>query len=64
VISFLTGDIAATLKAIQKSVGVLLESLNVIPKIGVDGGDYAFEFFRVPDNHVDAVVQNKNYHAH
>ena len=63
-VGFLTDDIAATLKAIQKSNGVLLDDLNVIPKAGVDGSDYAFQFFRAPDNRVYAIVQNKNYHAH
>jgi hypothetical protein len=63
-IGFLTDDIAATLKAIHKSGGVLLGVVNVLPKAGVDGGDYAFQFFRAPDNHVYAIVQNKNYHAH
>jgi hypothetical protein len=62
-VGFLTGDIAATLKAIQESGGVLLGTLNVLPKAGVDGGDYAFQFFRAPDNRVYAIVQNKNYHA-
>jgi hypothetical protein len=63
-IGFLTDDIAATLKAIQKSSGVLLDDLSVIPKAGVDGSDYAFQFFRAPDNRVYAIVQNRNYHAH
>jgi hypothetical protein len=63
-VGFLTDDIVATLKAIQKSGGVLLDNLNVLPKAGVDGGDYAFQFFRAPDNRVYAIVQNKNYHAH
>jgi hypothetical protein len=63
-VGFLTDDIAATLKAIQKSGGVLLGVLNVLPKAGVEGGDYAFQFFRAPDNRVYAIVQNKNYHAH
>ena len=63
-IGFLTDDIATTLKAIQKSGGVLLDVLNVLPKAGIDGGDYAFQFFRAPDNRVYAIVQNKNYHAH
>jgi hypothetical protein len=63
-VGFLTDDIAATLKAIQKSGGVLLDVLNVLPKAGVDGGDYAFQFFRAPDNRVYAIVQNKNYRAH
>lgn len=43
-VGFLTDDIAATLKAIQKSGGVLLGVLNVIPKAGADGGNYAFQF--------------------
>jgi len=43
-VGFLTDDIATTLKAIQKSGGVLLGVLNVLPKAGVDGGDYAFQF--------------------
>jgi hypothetical protein len=51
-VGFLTDDSAATLKAIQKSSGVLLDDLNVIPKAGVDGSDYAFQFFRAPDNRV------------
>ena len=62
-VGFLTGDIAATLKAIQQSGGVLLGALNVLPKAGVDGGDYAFQFFKAPDNRVYAIVQNKDYHA-
>lgn len=62
-VGFLTDDIATTLKAIQKSGGVLLDVLNVLPKAGVDGGDYAFQFFRAPDKRVYAIVQNKNYHA-
>jgi hypothetical protein len=63
-VGFLTDDLAATLKAIQKSGGVLVDALTVFPKAGVDGGDYAFQFFRAPDNRVYAVFQNKNYHAH
>lgn len=63
-VGFLTDDIATTLKAIQKSGGVLLGVLNILPKAGADGGDYAFQFFRAPDNRVYAIVQNKNYHAH
>jgi hypothetical protein len=63
-VGFLTDDIVATLKAIQKSGGVLLDTLTVLPKAGVDGSDYAFQFFRAPDNRVYAIVQNKNYHAH
>lgn len=63
-IGFLTGDIATTLKAIQKSGGVLLGELKVLPKAGADGSDYAYQFFRAPDNRVYAIVQNKNYHAH
>jgi hypothetical protein len=62
-VGFLTNDIAATLKAIQQSGGVLLGALNVLPKAGVDGGDYAFQFFRAPDNRVYAIVQNKGYRA-
>lgn len=60
---FLTADIASTLKAIQTSGGVLVGDLNVIPKAGVDGSDYAFQFFRAPDNRIYAVSQNRNYHA-
>jgi len=60
----LTDDIAATVKAIQESGGVLLDVLKVLPKAGVDGGDYAFQFFRAPDNRVYAIVQDKNHHAH
>jgi len=63
-VGFLTGDIEATSKAIQKSGGVLLGDLNIMPNAGVDGSDYAFQFFRAPDNRVYAIVQNKNYHAH
>jgi hypothetical protein len=63
-VGFLTGDIATTLKAIQKSGGVLLGELKVLPKAGADGSDYAYQFFRAPDNRVYAIVQNKNYHAH
>lgn len=63
-VGFLTDDIGATLNAIQKSGGVLLDVLKVMPKAGVDGSDYAFQFFRAPDNRVYAIVQNKNYHAH
>jgi len=63
-VGLLTDDIATTLKAIQESGGVLLNVLNVLPKAGVDGGDYAFQFFRAPDNRVYAIVQNKSYHAH
>jgi hypothetical protein len=63
-VGFLTDDITATLKAIQKSGGVLLGVLNVLPKAGVDGGDYSFQYFRTPDNRIYAIVQNKNYHAH
>ena len=62
-VGFLTDDIATTLKAIQKSGGVLLGDLSVLPKAGFNGGDYAFQFFRAPDNRVYAIVQNKNYHA-
>jgi len=62
-VGFLTDNIAATLKAIQTSGGVLLDVLNVLPKAGVDGSDYAFQFFRAPDNRVYAIVQNKGYHA-
>ena len=62
-IGFLTDDIATTLKAIQKSGGVLLDELKVLPKAGADGGDYAFQFFRAPDNRVYAIVQNRDYHA-
>lgn len=62
-IGFLTDDIATTLKAIQKSGGVLLDDLKVLPKAGVNGGDYAVQFFRAPDNRVYAIVQNKDYHA-
>lgn len=61
---FLTADIASSLKAIQASGGVLVDDLKVIPKAGVDGGDYAFQFFRAADNRIYAVVQNNNYHAH
>lgn len=62
---FLTDNIATTLKAIQKSGGALLDHLmNVLPKAGVDGSDYAFQFFRAPDHRVYAIVQNKKYHAH
>jgi len=63
-VGFLTDNIATTLKAIQKSGGILLDVLNVLPKAGADGGDYAFQFFRAPDNRVYAIVQNKNYHPH
>jgi hypothetical protein len=63
-VGFLTDDIAMSLKAIQKSGGVLIDDLKVLPKAGADGGDYAFQFFRAPDNRVYAIVQNKNYHAH
>jgi catechol 2,3-dioxygenase-like lactoylglutathione lyase family enzyme len=63
-VGFLTDDIAVTLKAIQKSGGVLLGVLNVLPKAGVDRGDYSFLYFRTPDNRVYAIVQNENYHAH
>lgn len=63
-VGFLTDDIGATLKAIQKSGGVLLDNLTVMSKAGVDGSDYAFQFFRAPDNRVYAIVQNKDYHAH
>jgi hypothetical protein len=63
-VGFLTDDIAATLKAIQKSSLALLDDLNVIPKARVDGSDYGFQFFRAPNNRVYAIVQNKNYDAH
>ena len=63
-VGFLTADIASALKAIQASGGILLDVLKVIPKAGVDGSDYAFQFFRAADNRVYAIVQNKNYHAH
>jgi hypothetical protein len=63
-VGFLTDDITATLKAIQESGGVLLDHLTVMPKVGVDGSDYAFQFFKAPDNRVYAIVQNRNYHAH
>jgi hypothetical protein len=62
-VGFLTGDISMTLKAIQKS-GVLLGELKVLPKAGVDGSDYAYQFFRAPDNRIYAIVQNKNYYSH
>lgn len=63
-VGFLTDDIATTLKAIQKSGGILLDVLNVLPKAGADGGDYAFQFFRAPDNRVYAIVQSRNYQIH
>jgi hypothetical protein len=63
-VGFLTDDITATLTAIQESGGTLLDHLTVMPKAGVDGSDYAFQFFRAQDNRVYAIVQNKNYHAH
>ena len=62
-VGFLTGDIATTLKAIHRSGGVLVGDLKVLPKAGSDGSDYAYQFFRAPDNRVYAIVQNKNYHA-
>jgi hypothetical protein len=62
-VGFLTDDIAATMEAIQKSNGVLLDHLNVIPRAGLDGGDYALESFRAPDNRIYAIVQNRSYHA-
>jgi hypothetical protein len=61
---FLTDDIATTPKAIQKSGGVVLDVINVLPNAGADGADYAFELLKAPDNRVYAIVQNKNYHAH
>jgi hypothetical protein len=63
-LGFLSADIASALKAIQASGGVLVDDLKVIPKAGADGGDYAFQFFRAPDNRIYAIVQNKNYHTH
>ena len=50
-VGFLTDAITMTLKAIQKSGGVLIGELKVLPK--------AYQFFRAPDNHVYAIVQTR-----
>ena len=63
-IGFLSDDIATTMKAVQESGGILVGELKVIPKAGVNGGDYAYQFFRAPDSRIYAVVQSKNYRAH
>lgn len=46
VFGFFTPDIRATSKVIQDAGGVLIGGLNVVPHIGVDGGDYAYRFYR------------------
>lgn len=62
-VGFLTADIGAALKDIQKSGGALVGDLKIFPHAGLDGGDYAFQLFKAPDNRVYAIAQARNYHA-
>ncbi len=61
VFGFFTPDIRATSKVIQDAGGVLIGGLNVVPHIGVDGGDYAYRFYRAQYGRVYALAQNKGF---
>ena len=63
-VGFLTDDIAVTIKAIQKSVGVLLDNLNVLPKADVEGGELCLRILQSSRQPRLCHRSNKNYHAH
>lgn len=61
VFGFLTADIRATSTAVQAAGGVLIGDINVAPGIAIDGGDYAYRFYRAVDNRVYALAQNRGF---